>query len=63
VAAGILRVARGDVAGAADLAIGALAAAPPGATGWRLAIEPLLYIERNPAAWANVLAIVRRRSM
>ncbi len=63
VAAGVLRVARGDVAGAADLAIGALAAAPPGATGWRLAIEPLLYIERNPAAWASVLAIVRRRSM
>lgn len=63
VAAGALRVARGAAAGAADLVTDALSAAPPGATGWRVPIEPLLHVERDPATWANVLAIVSRRSM
>jgi hypothetical protein len=62
VAAAALRVARGEGAGAADLVTRALAAAP-WRHGWRLAIEPLLHVERDPAAWANGLVIVRRRSM
>lgn len=63
VAAAARRVTRRDVAGAVDLVTTALLAEPPGATGWRLPIEPLLYIERDPAAWASVLAIVRHRSI
>lgn len=58
-----LLVAGGDAAGAAGTVLRALAAAPPGATGWRLPLEPLLYVSRNPDTWAPVLALLRQRAM
>jgi DNA-binding winged helix-turn-helix (wHTH) protein len=56
-------VSQGDVDGAVAMVANALAAAPPGATGWRLPIEPLLCVPQNADAWAPVMIKVRERAM
>jgi DNA-binding winged helix-turn-helix (wHTH) protein/Flp pilus assembly protein TadD len=45
----------GDVAAAVRLLDAALAAAPPGSTGWTIPIDPLLRVWENRAAWKPVL--------
>jgi hypothetical protein len=57
-----LRVAAGDVEGAAHLAQAALAEALPGSAGWVLPIEPLLGVHRHARTWAPVLATLSARA-
>lgn len=57
-----LLVARGDVAGAVTLMHAALAAAPPGSTGWTIPVEPLLRVQDQPGLWAPVLTLLRQRA-
>lgn len=47
---------------AADLLHRALAAAPPGQSGWLLPIEPLLGVAAHPASWSALLARLRARA-
>ncbi len=58
-----LRIAAGDAPGAAQLVAAALTAAPAGNAGWLLAVEPLLAVRRDRAAWASALAHVRARAL
>lgn len=62
VADATVRVVHGDVGGAAALVARALAAAPPGATVWRLPVEPLPQGAARADAWAAVMAMVRERA-
>ena len=55
-------VAGGDAPAGARLVADALASAPPGNAGWQIPIEPLLGVQRNRAAWANVVVELRTRS-
>lgn len=62
-AAAVPLVADGDVPAAARLVAAALSAAPPGHAGWTIPIDPLLGVQRDPMAWADVLARLRERAM
>jgi DNA-binding winged helix-turn-helix (wHTH) protein/Tfp pilus assembly protein PilF len=53
---------RGDVAGAAALVARALESAPSGNAGWLLPVDPLLDVQRHPAAWTPALAILSSRA-
>jgi DNA-binding winged helix-turn-helix (wHTH) protein/Flp pilus assembly protein TadD len=55
-------VDQGDAPGAAALIGFALAAAPPGNTGWLVPIEPLLRVSDHPDVWAPVLALLHARA-
>lgn len=57
-----LCVAAGNASAAVQLVMDALAVAPPGSAGWRLALEPLLDVRRDPDAWAPVLTLLRARA-
>jgi DNA-binding winged helix-turn-helix (wHTH) protein len=59
--AGLCKAA-GDLVAAVSIVEAALVAAPPGNTGWLLAIEPQLRVWEEPDAWASALAIVRERA-
>ncbi len=52
----------GDHAAAARLVDGALAAAPPGAAGWLLPVEPLLQVTAHQQAWSGALSRLRARA-
>jgi DNA-binding winged helix-turn-helix (wHTH) protein len=52
----------GDHAAAARLVDDALAAAPPGAAGWLLPVEPLLQVTAHPQVWAPALSRLRTRA-
>jgi tetratricopeptide (TPR) repeat protein len=54
-------VAAGDHVSAARLMDQALAAAPPGSTGWLLPVEPFVNVAAAPDVWAPVLARLRTR--
>lgn len=57
-----LLVAHGDAPAAAAVVDAAIAAAPPGNSGWTLLVEPLLDIARHPGVWDRALARVRMRA-
>jgi hypothetical protein len=52
---------RGDVAGAAALVDGTLAAAPAGSACWTLPVEPMLRVGAD-ARWQSALARLRNRA-
>lgn len=56
-------VGRGNVDRAVDLVLDAVVASPPGPTGWRVALEPLLQVNANRDRWARVLSLVSNRAM
>jgi DNA-binding winged helix-turn-helix (wHTH) protein/tetratricopeptide (TPR) repeat protein len=53
----------GDVPGAAQLLQTALAAAPPGRTGWIIPVDPLLRVWEHPEVWKPVLALLHERAV
>ena len=55
-------VLEGDHPAAARLVDGALAAAPPGGSGWLLPVEPLLQVAAHPQVWAAALSRLRARA-
>jgi DNA-binding winged helix-turn-helix (wHTH) protein len=62
IARGIVLVARGEAARAAEIVGAALASAPPGNAGWLIPIEPLLHVRRDEPAWAKVIATLGARA-
>ena len=56
------KVDAGDVPGAANLVAAALTTARNHRDGWLVPIEPLLQVQKSPAAWATVLAILLDRA-
>jgi tetratricopeptide (TPR) repeat protein len=59
-----LRSTGGDTPdAAAAMVVAALDAAPPGAAGWVLPVEPLLELRRYPTTWAPALARLRSRAV
>jgi hypothetical protein len=57
-----LLVHAGDVAAAVRLLDAALAAAPPGSTGWMIPIDPLLRVWEDREAWKPVLGRLALRA-
>jgi hypothetical protein len=57
-----LLVEQDDVPGAVRLLDTALAAAPPGNSGWLIPIDPLLRVWEQPEAWAPVLVRLQLRA-
>lgn len=57
-----IAAATGEAAAADAILAPALAAAPPGPTGWMLPIDPLLRMSRNRSAWHATLSTLHLRA-